>query len=810
MVTCQTTRWVSTSPYVKLTVTQIAETSTSVELSYKLQYISDTPADTSNKKSYVVVINGIEVASGSYDINNKLGTYDICSGTTVISKTKATQTIICGCAFQFDLYWSNVYGGSKTAQTTISVPAKSKYSITYNANGGTGAPAAQTKWYGEAISLSSTKPTRTGYTFQGWGTTSEDTTVDYHSGTPYTKNSAITLYAIWEANTYTITYNANGGTGAPEAQTKTHGVNLTLTTSILNLKRTNYTFKGWSRTSNGAVAYQPGATYTSNAAITLYAVWELSYLLPEIYNVKAEWVKSPNILINPAETFVSGTDSNYGYQNLLSSACSRLGLFGGKVYTLTFDWAVNWGGKTPVTNVEVRVGYGEEYGDFDGVSASMVIPNLSTQSSGTISFTFTHYTGPYGGARAVPAMIQAIYCSSKDALDGTTWTISNVKLVEEGKISVEFDWETSNPNPTGNLGFYYADGSEAHTVSLGQLSGNSGHFERTIDSSNSINIDTSYIVKITLSDGGGNTTSTVTLTGNAYSIDLLAGGKGISFGGAASLENTAHFQWDARFDKAVCGNVPGMNKLPEIPANDDFNNYMTTGCWAVYKNANAETIAHIPVAIAGRLEVWSSTGEGIRAEQWSYLRQRYIPYDNSNATWERDIKRVEDNAWTYYDWHRTTLTPEASKKIYATKQYLTATITTDVAMTAVNTYTIIPLKKYKLYSGGLSLTTDGAVKIGAGISMVKVSGQVLVKCGATAGNRHVKIQIVSVTGTVTDVAWCCVTGSAGDNLVFPFTPTILTVREGETLRFAYYTPDASDAAQKGGNGYQTYIMVEEF
>lgn len=809
MATCQTTRWVSTSPYVKLTVTAVGTTETSVTLSYTLKYISDTPADTSGNKSYTVVINNKQVEGGAYDINGKTGEHEICSGQTVIYKTKAAQTITCGCAFQFDLYWSNVFGGTKTAQTTINVEAKKKYTITYNANGGSGTPSAQIKWYGEAITLSSTKPTRTGYSFQGWATSSTGAVV-YKAGTSYTANASITLYAVWKANTYTITYNANGGSNAPAAQTKTYGVNLTLATS--KPTRTNYTFKGWSRTSNGAVAYQPGATYTSNAAITLYAVWELSYFSPKIYNAKAEWVESENLLTNAAGTFVSGTDSNYGYQNLLSSACSSLGLFNGKAYTLTFDWAVNWGGKTPVTNVEVRVGYGEDYGDFDGVSASKTIPNLSTKTSGTFNFTFTHYTGPYSNERAVPAMIQAIYCSSKDALDGTTWTISNVKLAEEDKISVAFDWETTNSNPTGNLWFYNADGSTAHNVSLGQLSGNSGRFEHTIAASeaNSINIDTSYVVEITLSDGGGNTTTAVTLTGNTYAIDFLVGGKGVAFGGAASLEDTAHFQWAAKFDKAVYGNVPGMNRLPEIPANDDFNNYMTTGCWAVYRNDNAETIAHIPVARAGRLEVWSSTGEGIRAEQWSYLRQRYIPYDSSNATWERDITRGENNAWTYYDWHRTTLTPEASKKIYATKQYLTATITTNVAMTAVNTYTIIPLKKYKLYSGGLSLTTDGAVEIGAGISMVKVSGQVLVKCGATAGNRHVKIQIVSATGTVTDVAWCCVTGSAGDNLVFPFTPTILTVSEGETLRFAYYTPDSSDAAQKGGNGYQTYIMVEEF
>ncbi len=679
MATCQTKKHNASTPYVQLTVSIESSNAYQATISYVLKYIATSAASVSVPKNYSVTIGGAVVKSGTFGINGVTGTREICSGTTVITKTKADQTITCSCSFGFNLSWSDTWMGTLTASTTLSVAAKIKYAITYNANGGSGAPSAQTKWYGEALTLSSTKPTRDGHTFQGWGTSTTDTTADYQPGASYTTNAATTLYAIWKANTYKVTYNANGGVNAPAAQTKTYGQNLTLSTS--KPTRTNYTFKGWATTANatGTGQYQPGGLYTYNAATTLYAVWELSYVLPKIYNTKAEWA--------------------------------------------------------------------DDQGD---------------------------------------------------------------------SVSVEFDWETTNSNPTANLVFNDPSGSAVHTVSLGQLSGKSGQFKRTISTaeSNSLNTDTSYAIKITLSDGGGDTTSTVTLTGNVYAIDFLNGGKGVAFGGAASLEDTAHFQWDVRFDKSVYGNVPGMNKLPEIPANDDFNNYMTTGCWAVYKNDNAETIANIPVARAGRLEVWSATGEGIRAEGWSYLRQRFIPYNSGNAVWERDISRGSDNEeeaniWRYYDWHRTTLTPEASKKIYS-KSYLSASVEANVSMSTPNTYTIIPLTSYKMYSGNLTLTTDGLVKIGAGIGMVKVSGQVLVKCGSIAGNRHVKIQVVEASGTIIDVAWCCITGTAGDNLVFPFTPIIVPVSEGEALRFAYYTPDSSDAAQRGGYGCQTYIMVEEF
>lgn len=74
--------------------------------------------------------------------------------------------------------------------------------------------------------------------------------------------------------TFTVSYNANGGTGAPASQTKTYGVNLTLSSTIPT--RAGYTFKGWAKTSTGAVAYPAGGTYSDNSAITLYAVWEIA------------------------------------------------------------------------------------------------------------------------------------------------------------------------------------------------------------------------------------------------------------------------------------------------------------------------------------------------------------------------------------------------------------------------------------------------------------------------------------------------------------------------------------------------------
>lgn len=100
---------------------------------------------------------------------------------------------------------------------------------------------------------------------------------------------------MWKANTWTVKYDANGGTGAPGQQTKTYGVTLKLSTT--KPTRTNYNFLGWGTSPDSTtVAYQAGADYTNNAAITLYAIWELAYIAPIISNLTADRCNSSGTL----------------------------------------------------------------------------------------------------------------------------------------------------------------------------------------------------------------------------------------------------------------------------------------------------------------------------------------------------------------------------------------------------------------------------------------------------------------------------------------------------------------------------------
>lgn len=239
--------------------------------------------------------------AGSVNAPSNSGKYSMGHADFTIYKNHSNQSV----SFYATITSNSSYvSGTKSSGTSYkTVGPKPTYIISYNANGGSGAPGNQTKWMDENITLSGERPTRNGYSFQGWGTSSGDTTVDYNPGATYSSNSGITLYAIWKANTYSVIYNANGGSGAPGTKTKTHDVNLTLSSTIPTLA--NYNFKGWGASaSSSAVLYSPGDTYSNNAGITLYAIWELAYTKPRIDNVEIKRCNSSGVY-NDSGTYIS-------------------------------------------------------------------------------------------------------------------------------------------------------------------------------------------------------------------------------------------------------------------------------------------------------------------------------------------------------------------------------------------------------------------------------------------------------------------------------------------------------------------------
>ena len=124
----------------------------------------------------------------------------------------------------------------------------------------------------ETCTITSPIIKKAGYDVVGWNTDSNAMTSTWSQNTSKNINNSETYFPIVKLKTYTIKYNANGGSGAPSNQVKEHNKNITLSTS--KPIRTGYTFVNWNTSSAGnGTSYSAGATYSGNSDITMYAQW---------------------------------------------------------------------------------------------------------------------------------------------------------------------------------------------------------------------------------------------------------------------------------------------------------------------------------------------------------------------------------------------------------------------------------------------------------------------------------------------------------------------------------------------------------
>lgn len=149
--------------------------------------------------------------------------------------------------------------------------------VSYNANNGSGAPSGGTFSFGSTVTVSSTAPTRTGYTFLGWNTLADGTGTNYSAADTFAMpNGSVTLYARWSILQKSVTYDANGGSGVDASASYNYGA--TVTVSTAQVSRSGYSFIGWNTMADGSgTSNAAGTTFTMPASdVTFYAIWSIN------------------------------------------------------------------------------------------------------------------------------------------------------------------------------------------------------------------------------------------------------------------------------------------------------------------------------------------------------------------------------------------------------------------------------------------------------------------------------------------------------------------------------------------------------
>ena len=296
-----------------------------------------------------------------------------------------------------------------------------KYSITYQLNKGevSGNPANFTVLTPTFI-LSN--PTRPGYTFLGWSGTGIDgmsKTVTIEKGSVGNR----TYTANWEANRNTIVFHPNGGTGTMENQTIPTDESQALTRN--SFTKAGYTFVGWAISSDTAVKYQDGASYTMG--------------VEETYHLYAIWTPNQNTL-----TF-DGNGATSGSMDALRKYSDEKFTLPGVGYTKTGYSFKGWS-KTPNGTVLVQDGAGYTMDCQDQVILYAVweINQYTITIEANGGKGTTKITQDYNTVVKAPTLTRSGYAFEEWYADADFKTVYNFATMPADNITVYAKWQLSN------------------------------------------------------------------------------------------------------------------------------------------------------------------------------------------------------------------------------------------------------------------------------------------------------------------------------------------------------------------------------
>lgn len=273
---------------------------------------------------YTIEYNGNGATSGSTPSSEH--TYDELKALTQNGFSKTGHTF---------KGWAKTPGGSKEYSdrqevknlstengATVTLYAKwerNTYTITYKRNHTNSDTESlnlnpKTAKYEDNVTLPT--PTREGYTFKGWNTDRNATT----GVNTWKIVDNITLYAIWQVNTYTVVYNGNGSTSG-SMQNSIHTYNVERALNKNNFNRTGYSFDGWARTAGGGKEYNDeelvtNLTSENGATVNLYAVWKdnIKPVITSVTKSKEGWTNG-NVTITVTATDAGSGVDKYSFDN---------------------------------------------------------------------------------------------------------------------------------------------------------------------------------------------------------------------------------------------------------------------------------------------------------------------------------------------------------------------------------------------------------------------------------------------------------------------------------------------------------------
>ena len=299
------------------------------------------------------------------------------------------------------------------------------WDVTYQpGTDGSGNAVTDIKFYNDALTLRGALFTRTGYTQVGWATVDGGEKV-YAFGGGYTTNAALTLYPVWQTDTYTITYDLDRGT----ADDNPTGYTVeTETFTLKNPTRPGYIFSGWSGTgltgeNNLTVTIEKGST--GNRSYTAH--WRYNggggsgysyYTIKATAGAGGSISPSGNVSVREGrdQTFTITPDKGYAVANVKidgkSIGAVKSYTFENVRRTHTIEVIFMKANGNPQTGVFVDVATGSYYEDAvdwavengitTGVSANRFDPNGVCTRAQAVTFLWRAAGSPAPRSRTMP------------------------------------------------------------------------------------------------------------------------------------------------------------------------------------------------------------------------------------------------------------------------------------------------------------------------------------------------------------------------------------------------------------------------